>query len=143
MEDEIDYIAIATDGDLPGMMNCEIMMPVKTKKVLRLWRNFNSLKDIFHRAYRLMHECEAPKKECEILSRSALVAYHVAAEELEEYYGSGQYPSSEWSKWHTRSKWIVRHRKTGELIDKPWMTIHAADVVTLLYPTATGERQWL
>ena len=97
-----DYIAVGRSGDLPAMAGHEVTMPITTKKTLRLWRNFNRLSKIFHTAFALHTLYGAPKKECQELSHHALLAFYAASRELGACYGE------EWTKWHSRTIWVVK-----------------------------------
>ena len=95
-----DYIAVSRGGDLPGMAGHEVSMPIHNKEQLRLWRNFNKCSEIFHSAFMLHTQHKVPT--CKELTSAALDAHFATAEELGKSYGE------EWSKWHTRTTWVVK-----------------------------------
>tara|TARA_R100001129_G_scaffold168183_1_gene136242 strand:- start:644 stop:976 length:333 start_codon:yes stop_codon:yes gene_type:complete len=104
-----DYIAVSRGGDLPGMAGHEVSMPIHNKEQLRLWRNFNKCSEIFHSAFTLhtQHKLGVGKDPlvamaCKELTSAALDANFATAEELAESYGD------EWTKWHTRTSWVVK-----------------------------------
>jgi hypothetical protein len=103
----LDYIAIAREGDIPGMTNPgepPATFPVTTNEELKMWRDFNRAnKDYLeHCDLSVRAGCKGPRR----LFDKARTAFYDAYEALQQYYGENVF-----SKWHGRTTWVCKPNK--------------------------------
>jgi len=94
------YLAIARDGDIPGMGGTDVSFPITTPAELAMWRDFNRAnKDWLEISWIVvLAGRRAPRR----LYDKLLGVYIKANAALREYYGEEVF-----SKYHSRTIWVV------------------------------------
>ena len=110
MKNEINYLAIAKTGDIPGMAGPgkTITFRITTKDELKIWRTFNRVNRLYRLALGnwtaaiLSGDDPLPwLQACQVIRQKVFIP---AAFKLREHLGG----EDVWSKYHINTTWVCR-----------------------------------
>tara|TARA_R110000823_G_C15851509_1_gene492210 strand:+ start:315 stop:665 length:351 start_codon:yes stop_codon:yes gene_type:complete len=113
MKNEINYLAIAKTGDIPGMAGPDktITFRITTKDELKIWRTFNRVNRLYRLALGNWTAAVLSGENDEVKSRLNSACHVIrqkvfipAALKLRAHLGG----EDVWSKYHINTTWICR-----------------------------------